>query len=245
MRDIRRLTITLSTLLMSYSTYGQTLPAYTIYRRSSPISIDAIIDEPAWRHAPLLSNFHFNWWTAGDREKTEARMLWDDTNLYVSYRCHDRHISASVTQRHGPVSTDDCVEIFISPNPERVTNYYTFEINAIGTMLNRCKTSWWTGPPTWDPEGVRYKTSLQGLSLKRESQSDRSWTVEIAIPLKNFTHDAIHIPPHDGDVWRMNLYRTGGITNKQDSSWSPIPPGAHSFHRPESFGVMRFSDRAR
>jgi hypothetical protein len=43
----------------------------------------------------------------------------------------------------------------------------------------------------------------------------------------------------------MNLYRTGGITNKQDSSWSPIPPGAHSFHRPESFGVMRFSDRAR
>ena len=59
-----------------------------------------------------------------------------------------------MTQRHGPVSKDDCVEIFISPNPDKVKNYYTFEINAIGTMLNRARTDWWTGPPNWEPEGV-------------------------------------------------------------------------------------------
>ena len=71
----------------------------------------------------------FNWWKAGEKEKTVAKMLWDDENLYVGYYCHDKHISASVTERHGPVSKDDCVEIFISPNPEKLKNYYTFEIN--------------------------------------------------------------------------------------------------------------------
>jgi Carbohydrate-binding family 9 len=228
-------------LLASCSVRGQAPARYTIYHAEAPISVDARVDEPAWRHAPLLSDFHFNWWKSGEKERTEARMLWDDKNLYVSYVCHDKHISASVTQRHGPVSNDDCVEIFISPNPDKVTNYYTFEINAIGTMLNRCKTSWWTGPPTWNPEGVRWRTSLDGMHVKRESASDSEWTVELAIPFENFSRDAAHVPPQDGDVWRLNLYRTGGITNKQDSSWSPMPPGNQSFHRPESFGTVQFS----
>ena len=55
------------------------------------------------------------------------------------------------------MSNDDCVEIFLSVNPDKVRKYYTFEINAIGTMLNRCRTDGWTGPPTWEPEGVRYR----------------------------------------------------------------------------------------
>jgi cellulose/xylan binding protein with CBM9 domain len=216
-------------LCVSCSVAAEGPASYTIYRAESPISIDAKVNDPAWRHAPLLSDFHFNWWTSGEKERTEARMLWDE-------------ISASVTQRHGPVSNDDCVEIFISPDPNQVMNYYTFEINAIGTMLNRCRTSWWKGPPTWNPEGVRYRTSLDGMRVKHESPSDSEWSVELAIPFENFSHDAAHVPPHDGDVWRMNLYRTGGITNKQDSSWSPIPTGAsHSFHQPEYFGTVRFS----
>jgi hypothetical protein len=232
-----------SLLFLGHSVFGQQASHYTIYRASSPIWIDAKLDEPAWQHAPVMSDFHFDWWTSGEKERTDARMLWDDDNLYVSYFCRDKHISASVKQRHGPVSNDDCVEIFVSPDPEKVTNYYTFEINAIGTMLNRCKTSWWTGPATWDPQGVRSRSSLQRLSVKRESPSDSNWIVELAIPFSNFFHDAAHVPPQDGDVWRVNLYRTGGISNRQDSSWSPIPSGAHSFHRPESFGIVRFSIR--
>ena len=150
---------------------GRDLPRYNIYRAPSRITIDAKLDEPAWETARPAGDFHFNSWEQGEKESTVARMLWDDQNLYVSYLCHDRHISASVTERHGPVSKDDCVEIFVSPNPEKVRNYYTFEINAIGTMLNRCRTDWWKGPPTWEPEGVRYRrlfmASLERTSLPR------------------------------------------------------------------------------
>lgn len=229
-------------LLSAVLASGQELPRYSVQRTTSRISIDAKLNEPAWNRAPLVGDFFFNRWKEGEKEKTDVRLLWDDKNLYVAYYCHDRHISASVTQRHGPVSRDDCVEIFLSPNPQKVRNYYTFEINAIGTMLNRCKTDWWKGAPTWEPEGVKYRTSLQRSRPKQESAADHDWTVELAIPFKNFARDAAHVPPRDGDTWRINLYRTGGITNRQSSSWSPLPAGVN-FHTPEAFGWIEFSTR--
>lgn len=213
---------------------------YDIRRAASPIIIDGKLDEPAWQQARSVGDFDFPWFTSGTKEQTIAKLLWDDRNLYVSWNAADQHISASITQRHGPVSKDDCVEIFISPNPQKVRNYYTFEINAIGTMLNRARTDWWTGPPTWEPEGVQYKTSFHGLTKKDESPQDSYWVVEAAIPLKNFAADAAHTPPHDGDEWRLNLQRLGGITNAQASTWSPLPEGVKSFHTPEAFGTVRF-----
>lgn len=218
---------------------------YRIHRTPAPITIDAKLDEPAWNLAPATSDFIFNWHTSGDKEPTEAKLLWDDENLYVSWRCTDRHISAYETKRHGPVSKDDCVEVFLSPNPAAPRNYYTFEINAIGAMLNRCRTAWWTGPPTWEPEGVEHRTTFHGLARKEEESTDREWIVELAIPLKNFARDAAHTPPRDGDEWRINLMRTGGKTNMQQSTWSPIAPsGPRSFHTPENFGKVIFSAEA-
>lgn len=214
--------------------------SYDIHRATSPIRIDGKLDEPGWQSAPSVGDFDFPWFKEGTREQTVARLLWDDQNLYVSWHAMDRHISASITERHGPVSKDDCVEIFISPNPHKVKNYYTFEINAIGTMLNRARTDWWTGPPTWEPEGVVYRTTFHGLTKKEESGSDSEWIVEAAIPLKNFARDAAHTPPQAGDVWRLNLQRLGGITNAQASTWAPLPQGVRSFHTPEAFGSVRF-----
>jgi len=217
---------------------------YRIHRTSSTIKIDAKLDEAAWRSAPPASEFIFNRFVSGEKEQTEAKMLWDDENLYVSWRCTDRHISAYEKQRHGPVSKDDCVEIFISPNPQKVRNYYTFEINAIGTMLNRNRTDWWTGPPTWEPEGVDYRTTFHGMAKKDESADDREWIVEAAIPLRNFARDAAHMPPQNGDEWRLNLNRLGGKTNAQSSTWSPLGPEVRSFHSPEKFGKVIFVSQA-
>jgi len=223
---------------------AQSAVEYSIHRAPSKIVIDGKLDDAAWRVASPASDFVFNWHSSGDKEATIAKLLWDDENLYVSWWCLDRHISAYEKLRHGPVSRDDCVEIFLSPNPRKVRNYYTFEINAIGTMLNRCRTDWWTGPPTWEPEGVVHRTSLHGLAKKDESPDDKEWAVELAIPLRNFSRDAAHTPPRDGDEWRLNLMRTGGKTNAQQSTWSPIVPPAKSFHTPESFGKVVFVAQA-
>jgi hypothetical protein len=238
-----KLSLILGLAVLGTTAVAQPLPRCDVQRASSPIVVDARLDEPAWRNVPPVGEFHAAWWGPGPVEQTVVRMLWDDEHLYVSYYCHDRHISAYVSQRHGPVSNDDCVEIFLSPNPEKLSNYYTFEINAIGAMLNRCRTDWWTGPPTWEPAGVRYRTTFHGLPRKDESPDDGHWIVELAIPLRNFVRDAAHTPPRAGDLWRLNLYRTGGVTGRQSSTWSPIAPPARGFHTPESFGWVRFVNR--
>ncbi|MEZ5400091.1 MAG: carbohydrate-binding family 9-like protein [Bryobacteraceae bacterium] len=222
---------------------AQTLPRYEIYRAAGRISIDGKLDEPAWRQAPAAGDFHFNWWKEGEKEQTIAKMLWDDENLYVSYDCRDKHIAAEVVERHGPVSLDDAVEIFISPNPGKVRNYYGFEMNAIGTSLNFIRADWRKDGFQWEPEGVRLRTTFQGVRIKQDSPDDTHWILELAIPLANFAKDAAHTPPAEGDEWRLNLNRAGGKTNAQFSTWSPVGTDRPNFHQPDSFGFVRFVNR--
>jgi len=220
---------------------AQNFPRADIRRAPSSITVDGKLDEPAWKKAQTITGFRFNWYTEGEKEKTVARLLWDNDNLYVGYYCHDRHISGYVRERHGPVSRDDCVEVFISPNPEKPRNYYGFEINVIGTMLNFIRADWWTGGLRWEPDGVVYRTSYHGLPKKDESPEDDHWILELLIPFRNFARDAAHTPPHPGDVWRLNLNRAGGKTNAQYSTWSPVKTPRPNFHVPESFGYVHFS----
>ena len=217
------------------------LAQYTIQRATSPITIDAKLDEPGWRNAQPMGDFTFNWYQSGEKEQTVAKMLWDDDNLYVSWYVRDKHISAYEKQRHGPVSKDDCVEIFIAPNPAKPKNYYTWEINAIGTMLNRNKSDWYTLGATWEPEGVEYRTTFHGAAKKDESSGDDHWIVEMKVPFRNFSRDAAHTPPQIGDEWRLNVNRIGGQTNRQLSSWNPIAPPLTGFHSPEAFGRVSFA----
>ncbi|MDX1984820.1 MAG: carbohydrate-binding family 9-like protein, partial [Bryobacteraceae bacterium] len=216
---------------------------YDVYRAAGRIVIDGILDEPAWRQAPAAGDFHFNWWKSGEKEQTVAKLLWDDENLYVSYYCHDKHIAAQVIERHGPVSLDDSVEIFLSPNPAKPRNYYGFEMNVIGTMLNFIRADWYKGPFFSEPEGVRLRTSFHGMRVKQDAAGDNHWILEVAIPLKNFEKDAAHTPPVEGDTWRVNLNRAGGKTNAQYSTWSPVASEKPNFHVPESFGQVRFLNR--
>ena len=222
---------------------GQTLPRYDVYRAAGRIVVDGKLDEPAWEQAPSVGDFRFNWWKEGAKEQTVAKILWDDENLYVGYYCHDKHISAEVTERHGPVSLDDSVEVFLSPNPAKIRNYYGFEMNAIGTMLNFIRADWYQGPFNTEPEGVRLRTSLSGLRVKQEAADDDHWVLEIAIPFRNFAKDAAHTPPQEGDEWRLNLNRAGGKTDAQYSTWSPVSTERPSFHVPEAFGWVRFVNR--
>lgn len=227
-------------LLTSGLGWAQDLPSYDIQRTPEKIAIDGKLDEAVWQKAKPVSDFHFNWWTSGEKEKTVAKMLWDDTNLYVGYYCYDKHISAKVTQRNGPVSRDDCVELFVSPNPAKVRNYYGFELNAIGTMLSFIHSDWWRGGRFSEPVGIRRCTSYDGRSLKVDSPDDDHWILEIAVPFENFAKDAAHTPPRNGDRWRLNLNRAGGTTNAQYSTWSPINTPAPSFGNPNAFGWVTF-----
>ena len=114
------------------------LPTYEVHRADGPITIDGHLDEAAWKkagchHALRQSSHGMN--RLGAKQKTTARLLWDDTFLYASYACEDTDIVANYRHRDDPTYKDHTVELFINPDPSR-KNYIGLEINAAAVLAD-------------------------------------------------------------------------------------------------------------
>ena len=113
------------------------LPTYQVLRTNEGIQVDGRLDEADWQHAAPIA-FVMPW---SDLEKEEpqsttARLLWDDDNLYIIYECVDPYLHSEVTEHDGAVYQEDAVEIFATPNMEVPGNYYGYEMNINGTLLD-------------------------------------------------------------------------------------------------------------
>ena len=93
-----------SIVIVTTSSFAQE-PSYEVHRVSTPITVDGIVTEEEWGGASPAVEFIFPWdEQTGAKQKTRARLLWDNTNLYVAYECEDADINAQFT------NLDFCVE---------------------------------------------------------------------------------------------------------------------------------------
>ena len=223
------------------------LPSYTIERVSSGITVDGRADEEDWQAAaPIELIVPWLHDAAEPVQETEVRMLWSATDLFIVYKCADPYIGAEIRDHDGATYLEDTVEIFATPNPDHVFNYYGYEMNVLETLLDY--VTFWrdgqrlTGGAGWQSEGVRIATTIDG-TLNDHSDEDTGWVLEIAIPFDNFRHLGGRIPPRDGDRWRLNLNRCAGRTAGQYAMWSDSGTPKPQFHVPERFGIAVFSGR--
>ncbi len=218
------------------------VPTYTVYRANEPLRVDGRLDEAAWFAAPAVRLAAFPWYESGIRHATVVKLLWDSENLYIAHVSEDKHITARHTERDGKIPEDDCFEIMIAPNPDKPEVYFNLEWNVLGGLVDNFRPNGPKQPraPKWDAEGVRIAGSYSG-TLNDDSDEDRSWTVEAAIPFRNFAAYAKSAPPKPGEHWNANLNRHGGKTNPQFAQWSPGDTPKPSFHTPHRFGRLIFS----
>lgn len=211
----------------------------TIYRASGPIQVDGKRDEVDWENAPTFGDFTFTWWKEGDPEKqpTEAKLLWDNDFLYLSYHCSDKDIRATRTGRDSKVYRDDCVEVFASPEFLSPENYFNLEMNALGQQLDQYRPDG-TMKEQWDPEGIKIAVLIDG-TLNDPTDVDRGWTLEVAIPFKLFENVLPQGHPNPGDRWRLNLSRLEDEMRSK-SQWSQGDRNFPRFHHPEYFGTVEF-----
>jgi hypothetical protein len=112
---------------------------YEVNRASGPIRVDGVLDEPAWRAAvPILA--HIETYPGENLEsaaRTECRMLFDESYLYVSLHAFDPHpeqIRAHLTDRDNAFE-DDFVGIIIDTfNDER--RAYELFVNPLGVQMD-------------------------------------------------------------------------------------------------------------
>lgn len=218
------------------------VPEYAIHRAAVPLAIDGKLDEPEWFAALPVGEFVFPWWQSGRKERTSAKLLWDDEYLYLAFVCEDAHITARHNERDGKIPEDDCVELMLAPDADRPHVYFNLEFNVIGGLLDNFRPNGPNQPraPKWDADGVKIAGTYAG-TLNDDTDVDRTWQVEVAIPWRNFAGHAKTVPPRPGAVMHANLNRHGGRTNAQYSQWSPADTPRPSFHTPDRFGRITLS----
>jgi hypothetical protein len=216
-------------------------PEYVVKRTTQKITIDGKLDEPDWASAKSFGDFKFPWWKEGEKEQTEAKMLWDDKFLYVSFHCDDKHIWADHYDINTSTCLDDCAEIFWNPNPGGGMSFNQFEINCFGNVLSEYynfEKGMNSGLHTVMVPHIGHTT--QG-TVNNDADTDKGWIVEVAIRFSDYPELSKKIAPSDGDMWRVGLHRCGGKTNEQYSQWSPSQTPGPNFHRPQDFGKIIFS----
>src|SRR4029453_6003138 len=66
---------------------GMDISHYTVMRTLGPIKVDGLFDEPSWRAAKSTGAFRANDGSETVTSRVEAKMLWDDSNLYFAFEC--------------------------------------------------------------------------------------------------------------------------------------------------------------
>jgi hypothetical protein len=209
---------------------------YTVHRADGPIQIDGRFDEPSWQKLPSTGRFLRTVGGGRARLDTWAKLLWDDTSLYVAFYCADPDIRSPYKKRDEPLWQADAVEVFIDADGDGKT-YVEIQVSPANVLFDSFFSEKRKGDLSYTA-GIRSSVRVDG-TLNQPGDRDRSWTVEMAIPLKDI-RNAPRIPPKIGDTWRANLIRverTGGDVD--DSAWSP--PGA-DYHNLGAMGKLLFAD---
>ncbi len=235
---------------------------YVIYHTNTAPVIDGDINDATWKQAAWTTDFLD---IEGDSKPkppfaTKVKMLWDDSCLYIAAQMQEPNVWAFKTHHDDVVYHDNDFEFFIDPN-NTTHQYFEIEINPINTIFDLFLNSPYRdgGNPltTWDAKGMRSAVKVQG-TVNNPSDTDKGWTVEIAIPLKSLAVGDHFRIPHDGTLWRINFSRVEWDTNikdgkyvkqtdtaghpKPEHNWVWSPQGVINMHFPERWGYLLFSN---
>jgi hypothetical protein len=255
----------LSTLILSVVIF--TFPAYAGPRAphpkgyvcpfaTGPIIIDGVMHERAWRAAAWTDDFVDieGAIRPNPRFRTRAKMIWDDSCLYIGAELAEPHVWATLTMRDAVIYHDNDFEVFLDPDGDN-HEYYEMEMNSLNTVwdlfLDRPYRDGGHARESWDIAGLRTAVRVHG-TLNNPADTDTGWTVEIAMPWKALGEYAHRpSPPAIGDQWRINFSRVewqvvaeGGsyrkVPGKNEDNWVWSPQGVVNMHRPEMWGYIQF-----
>ncbi len=218
-------------------------PVYIAKKAACAMAMDGILNESAWQKAESVGPFVFPWFKEGEKEQTEAKILWDDERLYFSFICDDKHIWADHFTHFTAVFRDDTCEAFISPVPEgkERLDYMNYEINCLGSYLVQSHAKSRDADFSWrEVTGLEIGRVING-TVNDDSDVDSGWVLEFSIPFSHFKDFSAEFPPTDGQVVYLNLNRLGGKTNLQYSQWTASQTPKPQFHSPADFGKVIFS----
>lgn len=212
------------------------LPEYTVGRVAKAPSIDGALDDAAWKNArPVVLRGSFDGRPA--QLRTEARLVYDDANLYVAFDVEDPDIWGTLRNRDDSIYEEEVVEVFLDANADGRT-YNELQVSPHAVIFDAYFPARRQGMDrSWD-SGMKTAVKVRG-TLDNPSDKDQGWTVEMQIPFARLA-EVPHVPPQKGDRWRFNLYRLEhhGRRAVEGQAFSPLFVG--DFHALPRFAWLSF-----
>jgi len=182
--------------------------------------IDGALDDAVWNSATLIDAFVQQEPDEGApaTERTEVRLLYDESNLYVSVRAFDSDpsgIVATEMRRDSPRILDEDNFQIILDTFEDSRSGYMFVTSPLGAKLEQQVFE--------EGEGRTFGLSSNinrdwnGVWHVAAQKTPEGWIAEIAIPLVT-----LRFPANEQQSWGVNFMRNIRRKNEQ-AFWAPIP----------------------
>jgi len=172
----------------------------TATRADAPPVIDGKDEDAVWRTAPPITAFK-QWQPTEGKEprfKTEAKVAYDASNLYVFVRAFDPHPDSIIRllERRDSFTPSDMVWLFVDSYHDKRTGY-EFGVNAAGVKIDQAVYDDGNEDGAWD--------AVWDAATKIDSLG---WTAEFRIPMSQmrYSRDRSHIFGFtiDRDIYRYS-----------------------------------------
>lgn len=237
---------------------------YMVQHTDAVLKMDGDLQESDWQKAAWTTDFVD---IEGSLKplptfKTQVKMLWNDSTLFIAAKLQEPQVWATQTHHDDIIYKDNDFEIFIDPD-NNTHQYFEIEVNAINKIFDLfLPKPYRNGGDAligWDVDGLKSGVKIDG-TLNNPKDQDKSWTVEMAIPLKALRMGFPVKVPEEGTLWRINFSRvewdTKIVGNKNikltdaagkdlpEHNWVWSPQGVINMHYPERFGYLQFSRKS-
>jgi hypothetical protein len=224
---------------------------YVARKITKPLKIDGKLDEAAWKDAPSTGLFVNTLTGAPAGHRTEAKLLWDASNLYIGFENADTDVWSTLTKRDDKLWSQEAVEVMIDAD-RNGKSYVELQVAPNGNIFDTYLPEYRKYENDLDPKRKQYDWNSKAKAgvvvngtLNKRNDQDKGWVVELAIPLADangLATPGVTVPPKLGDTWRINMFRLDTPEGKpqQASGWSP--PMVGDFHALDKFGELVFGD---
>ncbi|MBI2818239.1 MAG: carbohydrate binding family 9 domain-containing protein [Acidobacteria bacterium] len=175
-------------------------------RTELPVVVDGNLDEPAWQAAPISLGFVQRDPAEGQSssEKTEFRILYTTTTLYIGVICYDsdaQGIRATDRRRDSTLEYDDMLSVVLDTFHDH-RNAFLFRTNPLGAQYDALITD----------EGKSVNVNWDEKWDVAARINSAGWVVEFGIPFKS-----LRVNDQNGHGWGVDLERV--IRRKNEFSY--------------------------
>ena len=206
---------------------GGARTATAVEAAAAPVLDGAVLDDPAWAHAPPATGFVQTQPDAGRpaSERTEVRIVYTADTIYFGVVCHDRDPASIIvtdSRRDSSLADSDSFQLILDTFLDR-QNGFVFGTSPSGQeydgqLVNEgAGGSGMGGGGQTAGAGGGFNLNWDGVWQVRTAISEVGWSAEFAIPFRT-----LRFPAGREQTWGVNFQRN--IRRRNESAyWAPLP----------------------